>query len=338
MSSIMDFNLVKDKIIKALDSEKEIEVLFSRFGLEGKKIETLENIGKRFSVTRERIRQIEKTIIRKISSSTNLKSDFTKLYNLIQKKGGIISEEKLQALIAFEDNSKTILNILLVSSSGINNINNKYFKNVWVIDSLDIDYTSNLAKNILEILKNNKKVLSINELIKNDSSLSKVNNIFIKAVIDSCFLIGKDSEGKYGLMSWGVIRPKNTRDRSYVVLKSVKKPLHYKKLTELICEEDFNTKKRVSIEAVHNELIRDPRFVLVGRGIYALKEWGYDPGTVADVIEDILKKSNQPMHKNDIINKVLERRFVRKNTILLNLQEKPQFERVVRAVYKLRGN
>lgn len=338
MSSIIDFTLIKDKIIEALDNNKEKEVLFSRFGLDGKKIETLENIGKRFNVTRERIRQIEKSVIKKIKNDSSLSNDFTKLYNFIQKKGGIISESRLQDLTLVENNSKVVLNIMLVSSPNIIPVNNKYFQNVWAIDSLDIEYTSKLAKTIFDFLKNNKRVFSINEIIKSDISLYKLNSIFIKAIVESCSLIGADSDGKYGLMSWGIIRPKNTRDRAYVVLKSIKKPLHYKKLTELICKEDFSIKKKVSIEAVHNELIRDTRFVLVGRGIYALKEWGYDPGTVSDVIEDILKKSGKPMHKNDIITKVLERRFVRKNTILLNLQEKPQFERVVRAVYKLKGN
>jgi hypothetical protein len=337
MSSIIDFSLVKDKIFQALESEKEREVLFSRFGLEGRKIETLENIGKRFSVTRERIRQIEKAVIKKIKGYKPLSSDYYKLHSFIQKRGGVVSEAKLQDFDESDNDFKILLNIMLVSSPKVIQLSNKYFKNAWVTDNIEVALISDIAKFVVGHLKENKKVLSMSEIIKAASNSLNWSTALVRAVVDSCFLVGQDVEGKYGLMSWGIIKPKNTRDRSYVVLKSIKKPLHYKKLTELICKENFKINKKVSIEAVHNELIRDPRFVLVGRGIYALKEWGYTPGTVADVIEEILKNSEGPMHKNDIIKKVLEKRFVRKNTILLNLQEKPQFERVVRAVYRLKG-
>ncbi|HSX27314.1 MAG TPA: hypothetical protein VLG25_00880, partial [Patescibacteria group bacterium] len=94
-------------------------------------------------------------------------------------------------------------------------------------------------------------------------------------------------------------------------------------------------RKDVTTQAIHNELIKDKRFVLIGRGIYALKEWGYDKGTVADVISDVLKKAGKPLHRDDIIKEVLKSRHVKETTILLNLQGKPQFKRVAKATYSL---
>ena len=83
---------------------------------------------------------------------------------------------------------------------------------------------------------------------------------------------------------------------------------------------------------MHNELIRDKRFVLIGRGIYALSEWGYNSGVVEDVIEEVLISAGKPMHKDDIIVEVMKRRMVKETTILLNLQ-KDRFKRVARATY-----
>jgi len=60
--------LLKEQIDKVLDdlTEREKKVLQLRFGLEDGRARTLEEVGKEFSVTRERIRQIEGKAIRKL--------------------------------------------------------------------------------------------------------------------------------------------------------------------------------------------------------------------------------------------------------------------------------
>jgi len=84
----------------------------------------------------------------------------------------------------------------------------------------------------------------------------------------------------------------------------------------------------------HNELIKDKRFVLVGRGIYALAEWGYKTGVVKDVIRDLLKK-NGPMKKEDIVEQVMKERYLKKNTILVNLQNNKYFKKNKNGEYTL---
>ena len=59
---------------------------------------------------------------------------------------------------------------------------------------------------------------------------------------------------------------------------------------------------------------------MVGRGLYALKEFGYTKGTVAEVIESLLRKKS-PLTKQEIIEGVLKQRHVKKGTISLNLQK-----------------
>jgi hypothetical protein len=78
---------------------------------------------------------------------------------------------------------------------------------------------------------------------------------------------------------------------------------------------------------VHNELILDPKYVLIGRGIYGLKEWGFKEGVVQDVIRDILAE-NGPLTKEQLTEKVLANRMVKKTTINLALMNKDIFEKV----------
>ena len=60
-------------------NEREIDVLSSRYGLNGIDVLTLEEIGQKYGVTRERIRQIETRALKKIRNSTYVKkfADFT---------------------------------------------------------------------------------------------------------------------------------------------------------------------------------------------------------------------------------------------------------------------
>jgi DNA-directed RNA polymerase delta subunit len=112
--------------------------------------------------------------------------------------------------------------------------------------------------------------------------------------------------------------------------------MHFNEIAKAIKDSEFK-RKEVTTQAIHNELIKDKRFVLIGRGIYALKEWGYEKGTVADIISKVLKEANEPLHRDEIVKRVLKSRFVKETTILLNLQGKPQFKRVAKATYDLSG-
>ena len=62
------YSLLKEQIEEVLSSlnEREQKVLKLRFGLEDGRARTLEEVGKEFDVTRERIRQIEAKALRKL--------------------------------------------------------------------------------------------------------------------------------------------------------------------------------------------------------------------------------------------------------------------------------
>ncbi|MFR7835272.1 MAG: sigma-70 family RNA polymerase sigma factor, partial [Ezakiella sp.] len=60
--------MLRDQLFQTLDllSEREEKVIRLRFGLDDGKVRTLEEVGKVFDVTRERIRQIEAKALRKL--------------------------------------------------------------------------------------------------------------------------------------------------------------------------------------------------------------------------------------------------------------------------------
>ena len=62
------FTLLKEQLIEVLDTltDREEKVLRLRFGLDDGRARTLEEVGKEFNVTRERIRQIEAKALRKL--------------------------------------------------------------------------------------------------------------------------------------------------------------------------------------------------------------------------------------------------------------------------------
>lgn len=62
------FSMLKEQLVEVLDTltEREQKVLKLRFGLEDGRARTLEEVGRRFDVTRERIRQIEAKALRKL--------------------------------------------------------------------------------------------------------------------------------------------------------------------------------------------------------------------------------------------------------------------------------
>jgi len=140
-------------------------------------------------------------------------------------------------------------------------------------------------------------------------------------------------DDKIGLYEWRHIHPRTLRDKILFVLRSEKSPMHFVDIAEKISSKTFDN-KRVNIQAVHNELIRHPQFVLIGRGIYALKEWGYEKGTVADVIAKLLKEKGE-MSQDDIIKNVLKNRQVKEITIVLALKNSEKFERIGRKRYRL---
>jgi DNA-directed RNA polymerase delta subunit len=163
----------------------------------------------------------------------------------------------------------------------------------------------------------------------------KVNKNVFNSYLEISKKIQANAEGQIGLRNWVEINPRGIKDKAYLVLKKEQKPLHFSQVAILIGNSPFASQKKVHIATVHNELIKDSRFVLVGRGLYALKEWGYQPGVVKDVILGVLKEAKASLSREEIIKKVSAQRLVKENTISLNLRDQNYFVRGTDGRYKI---
>ncbi len=327
-------------------TSKEKDVIIKRFSLDNKPRKTLESIGQQFSVTRERIRQIEKIALSKLRRTVQTtKLNFVNeiANKTISEHGGVILESKLisEILNVIKSNDDVDANIIKLAL----NINTtieiaektNLYNPFWRFKEIDLSTISSIIDTGIKVLKKKGEICSDSKLIiQIRQQLEDKIKDHSDPMIVSCLEVDKRlkriPEG-FGLMAWRHINPRSIRDKAYIVLKKEKRPLHFVEIANKIMEAGFD-KKVVTTQAVHNELIRYDQFVLVGRGLYTLKEFGFEKGTVADVIESLLKNKS-PMTKQEIIEGVLKQRQVKKGTISLNLQKNPQFVRVGRAVYKL---
>ncbi len=141
--------------------------------------------------------------------------------------------------------------------------------------------------------------------------------------------VSKNPLGEWGKTSSPNIRIRGVKDYAFLVMRRHGTPLHFKEVADSI-SKTFN--KKIHYATCHNELIKDPRFVLVGRGMYALAEWGYKKGIAREVIADILRREG-PLSKEDVIKKVNKERYFKKNTILVNLVNPKYFKKNKSGLY-----
>ncbi|NUM25332.1 MAG: hypothetical protein HUU49_01775 [Candidatus Buchananbacteria bacterium] len=352
------FNLSElvNSLLKNLSS-KESDILSRRFGLMGREKETLEQIGKYYNITRERIRQIETATIKKLAELKELKGEVDSasqyVTHLLENHGGVMEEkfllDKISQSAADEQHQRSsqfILNHLLRDKiEGV-----KPDADVlpgYKLPVVSLDVVKAAIKELVEMIDQQKKLLTSEEILdsfrnsnfylsnKDQITALKLGtleeNEDIDNIIHSFLRIAKRVDqnilGEWGLNNWNTVKPKRMSDKVYLVLKKHGKPLHFTDITNLINQEKFD--KKIAYPAtIHNELILDDRYVLVGRGIYALQEWGYKPGTVIDTIIEILTKAGKPMTKEEIVKAVLDQRMVRKSTIYLALTNKDKIKKL----------
>lgn len=308
-------------LIKNL-SEREKEVISRRFGFNGKERETLEAIGKGYGVCRERIRQIQEGAIKKIKEVLpQYKTVFNFFDKHLQRYGGLRKEKTLLSELGDREQNEVFF-LLFLWPKFYRFPENKEFFAFWTNNKEAPKFLSNSIKSVILQLKKAQKPLSIDQI---NFSSPKEN---LESILEISKKIDKNKNSLYGLTEWPEIAPKGIKDKAYIVLKELRKPLHFTEIAKFI--------EKSNVHTVHNELIKDKRFVLIGRGTYALSEWGYEPGQVKEVIAKILSQEKKPLTKEEIIERVLKQRLVKENTVLMNLSNRKYFTRDENGKYRLR--
>ena len=317
------FSQALEEVISALP-ERSREIIKSRFGINGAGPKTLEEVGNAYKITRERVRQIIKEALKKIRQKANsevIEKVKQKIEFTIGQNSGIIREkeilDRLGKSIAKEQNA---VSFFLNSLEGIEFVEEKREQErTFALSGFDFSKWKEIKDVVRNILDREKRVLTAEELFEKFSGKVKnVDQIKLFHWLSVSKEIKRNNFGKWGLDSWGEINPRVTMQRAYLILKETRKPLHFREIAELIDKHKLG-KGKTHPQTVHNELIKNSHFVLVGRGTYALAEWGYKEGTVKEVLEDILRRSGKPMKRNEILDKILKMRQVKKSTVLINL-------------------
>lgn len=317
------------------------DVIVKRYGLgtEPKKL-TLEAIGETYGITRERVRQIENFALATMRKSDAFKEQspaFEELRSAMLSMGAVVPEQEFLGAIGSDKSLQNHVHFLLVLGEQFSkHKEDEDFEHRWstdaevaekVHDSLRKLYSSLSDEELIEEAKMIDRFLShlkdISEEFKNEEILRRWLTLSKK--------IGKNPLGEWGVASSPNVSARGVRDYAFLVLRKHGSPMHFTEVARAISE---HFEKRAHIATTHNELIKDKRFVLVGRGLYALSEWGYSTGVVRDVIADVLKKSG-PLSREEIVEKVMRERYVKPNTILVNLQNPKYFKKSKEGKYAL---
>lgn len=314
-------------------NDREKEVLKKRHALFSSPKHTLEKIGQDLNVTRERVRQIELSSIRKLKSLPDFENQIRPAEKVVayvlESHGGILEQEHLlENLLQFlgdEQVNRTAAGFVL--SQLLNDRfqfidSHEMLHPSWKLQAVSEGEVLNTINRLVSIIENHKEPIAHNLLAEKVGP--SMDEKVLMARLRSAKKIKNNVFGHWGLANWSTVTPKRMNDKIYLVLRQHGKPLHFTEIAKMI--NDFKFDSKVAYPAtVHNELILDAKYVLVGRGIYALAEWGYKPGVVADVITDILKSADHPMKRDEIVDAVLKQRMVGKSTIHLALMNKKRF-------------
>jgi len=322
-------------------SDRGRDVIIKRYGLDdtAKRL-TLEGIGKKYSITRERVRQIENHSIANIRKSKDYLKErpaFNQLSEFVKSLGGVISEEDLLNHVSKDKSVQNHIHFMLVIGEEFTKEKeDEDFKHRWYVDKDLASIIHGSLKKLYSNLGDDELVIeadmieSFLEYVKDVSDQYKTDEV-TRRWLSLSRKVGKNPLGEWGKTDSSNVNAKGMRDYAFLVIRKHGSPIHFKEVAKAITLY-FN--KKAHVATTHNELIKDPRFVLVGRGLYALAEWGYLSGVVKDVIKKVIEK-NGPLPKEKIIEKVLKERYVKENTILVNLQNPKFFKKDKEGKYSL---
>lgn len=320
--------------------ERSQEIILNRYGVFLPNKMTLEEIGKKHRITRERVRQIIREVLKKIRDKKEhpvFMQIQEKITLALQSNSGIMEESHIISVLGKGNaNEEAAARFFLECLEDVlgNELKNE-LKFSYTLKDFKFDHWKNVKNAAIETLNNHKKPLPFDILFEH---INRAKNLDISKEKLKHFLqvageLSKNAFDKWGIVDWKEISPKGTREKAYLVIKEFGKPLHFREIAKKIDQNRLN-KKKTHPQTVHNELIKDSNFVLVGRGIYALVEWGYKRGTVKDVIEEIIKNSAKTLKKEEIIEKVLAVRQVKESTIVINLNN--YFSKSKEGIYSIK--
>lgn len=341
------YKKITQTILAAL-SKKGRDILSRRFGLQGVP-QTLQEIGDDYEITRERVRQIEETALKALRTNKTLLNEQRPLWDHFQEYfkeyGGLRQEQMLLRELGGGRFHSYVRFLLTIGEPFEQEVESNEFSAFWYTSPDAVEKARTIIAHIVTLFKQKNKAMPEGTLVQWCNDVlpglcgESVSRKAFFSYLETTKLIGRNPFGEYGLVNFPEIRPRGVRDESYIVLARAGCPLHFEDVAKHVTKmrrELHRNRTAANAQTIHNELIKGDRFILVGRGLYALREWGYKSGIVREVIEDVLKEAGKPISKTDVVLAVKKQRFVKDNTIFLNLHNRKYFRRTPDGLFTLR--
>jgi len=303
------------------------EIVEKRFGIGVKESLTLQAIGDDYGITRERVRQIVQSGLKSIQNADEYNEFIQAKYAIvthIKDNDGIIAMDDIVGALGGNDNNEHgAIRFLIDGMTNISIVNAKKHpvdEQVIALVDFDIAQWNIMHNNIKTIFEEKQKVYTSKKLHEKADDNNDMDYVQLERYLAVSREIGRNPFNKWGLYGWDEISPRGVREKALLIMKEENKPMHFRDIADAIDQNGLGkVGKKSHPQTVHNELIRDDNFVLVGRGIYALSTDDYMGGTVREVIENILENSNEELTSEEIVNRVLEVRHVKPSTVKVNL-------------------
>lgn len=340
----VSYEKISYELISDLDPRTR-DIVAKRFGLSKREPLTLDRIGQDHGITRERVRQIVDDTILNLQEQAQGKgmrqaqSAFQRFEEALEREGRLKKEDLFVRNMGGEDSASHVIFLLNLGGQFQRHKETEDVYPFWTSREDIMKEVPSVLEDLLDYFRKRNDVAHLHELkeVYEDPESPKFSS-----VLEVSKHIARSLDGRLGLKHWPHVYPKTIRDKAYLALKHAGEPLHFNDVAKTIGEIQFKLllekQKKILPQTVHNELIKDPRFVLVGRGKYALAEWGFQRGTVKDVISSILKKEKKGLSRHDLLKKTLGQRQVKESTVMLNLQDRSLFSKDESGRYHLKVN
>lgn len=328
----LPYEKISYDLFSGLDQRTK-DIVMKRFGLEIKEPLTLERIGGDHHITRERVRQIVedamKTMKKRIESK-QVNPALFRVYDyfleVLQNEGHLKRQDLFLEKLGSPESFSYIVFLLHLGGQFSKHKETDDIHEFWASKKEVHEKVPKFLKDLLEYFEKKNDIVALEEL---RGVFEDTGSPSFFSMLEVSKHVVKTHDGKWGLKHWPHAYPRTIRDKAFVVLKHIQRPSHFREVAKLIDELQKKLPslkaKKILPQTVHNELIKDKKFVLVGRGTYALSDWGFKEGTVKDIISLLLKEEGKPLSKEEIVKKTLEQRKVKETTVLLNLQDRKAF-------------
>ncbi len=333
-------------LIERAGNDRSIDIIKRRFGFDSGERQTLDEIGKDYGITRERVRQIQERSIQRIKHpSTKGRSTIISIINdIFQKNQFIISDSEADYLIGkvfntskFDGSSflDMISDLGWIQKNKIGDV--AFYTNNALKPTLSLTMT-----NVYSLLKASSTMISLEEIIKKiiPSNTKYSENSDLQVIIKRiCSLDPRIEERMperytlYGLHSRTNIWASLIKE----VLEKEGEPLHFADITNSVNDMFPNTdNNHIDVRRLHSILIENHAFSHSGvKGTYGLTEWGFRKETTSELIEECIKKAGFPLHWKQIYNYVSKYKDTKPANIIAMLNSRDKFVRKGKGMFEV---